>query len=412
MILGSAMAEKLSVGEVDAYQRDGYLIRRDSLTEADITRLEKGFARNPPLDGTLYDVKQLSYPEPGRYTLANNSLKDPDLGFIVEHPEVVGPAAQLLGDEPRLTAYVLYDRTPGGPAIGSHNDYKRWRPVGSSMNWLFTIMPFCDFDDEAGPLYIAPGSHHLERVTPGSERPLEVDPPTRPPESDFIDPELKRGDVLFMNMHLWHKAAGNNSGHHRVGLFNKYCAASCPPATGYLLYDDDVHAMLSPERQDLLGVHSNLSIDTTRVLLMRETRQGPEVFLRQGAGGLEFPGGPSFVEQAIPDWDRGNYIASAQAALREQIQVETPWLSYVADHVESGPAEGGSLARIYAYTLTGRGFPVGYNGEWLTRYQLVERSSELAHGYEAEALDAWLDPALVRGKGLTQAQSRVDQYAY
>ena len=29
-----------------------------------------------------------------------------------------------------------------------------------------------------------------------------------------------------------------------------------------------------------------------------------------------------------------------------------------------------------------------------------------------DAFDAWLDPEPVRGKGLTQAQSRIDQYAY
>jgi hypothetical protein len=401
------MASQLSADELESYERDGYLVRRGALAEDEMCRLERGFARNPPFDGTLYDVKQLSYPEPGRYTLANNSLKDPDLGFIVEHPSVLGPAAQLLGDEPRLTAYVLYDRTPGGPAIGAHNDYKRWRPVGSSMNWLFTVMPFCDFDEAAGQLFIAPGSHQLDRVCAGPEAPLEVAPPSRPDDADFVDPQLKRGDVLFMNMHLWHRAAGNSSSHHRAGLFNKYCAASCPPATGYLLYDDDVHAALSAEHQDLLGVHSNLSIDTARVLLTREHRDGPQILLQEGSDGWHLPGGPTFLEQAIPDWDKGNFIASAQQALRTDLHVETPWLSYIGDYEEDG-----GLARVYGYTLTGRGFPVAFDGKWMHRGELDEETLDLAHGYVAQAFDAWLDPSVVRGKGLSQAQSRVDQYSY
>ena len=33
-------------------------------------------------------------------------------------------------------------------------------------------------------------------------------------------------------------------------------------------------------------------------------------------------------------------------------------------------------------------------------------------GYEAQAIADWQDPAIIRGKGLTQAQSRIDQYAY
>ena len=28
----------------------------------------------------------------------------------------------------------------------------------------FTIVPFCDFDQCTGPLYLAPGSHRTERV--------------------------------------------------------------------------------------------------------------------------------------------------------------------------------------------------------------------------------------------------------
>lgn len=406
-VLATSMATQLTDEEAAAYHRDGFLVRRGVLSDAEISRAERGLAANPPLDGTLYDVRQLSYPEPGRYTLARNSLKDPDLGFVVEHPAVVGPAAQLLGDEPRLTAFVVYDRTPGGPAIGSHNDYKRWRPVGSSMNWLFTIVPFTDFDAEAGPLYVAPGSHHTERVRPGPERPLEVGPPTVPDEADFVDPELRRGDVLFMNMHLWHRADGNNSARHRAGFFNKYCGASSPPATGYLVYDEDVVAMLSPEHRDLIAVHSDRAIDTTQVVLTRHHRGEEQILVTDRDGRFDLPGGPVFVEQAIPDWDHGNYIAAAQAALRNELRVETPWLSWVADR-----DRGSGRSRVYGYHLTGRGFPVAYDGEWVTRSALESRREDLADGWIPEVVDAWLDPGPVRGKGLTQAQSRIDQYSY
>ncbi len=364
-------------------------------------------ARNPPLDGTL-DPAAPVYPNPGRYTLALNCLKDPDLAFLAEHPAITPAAGDALGDDPRLSAFVIYNRTPEGPGIPSHNDYKRWRPVGSSMNWLFTIVPFCDFDSEAGQLFVAPGSHHLERVGPGPERPLCVAPPIRPDESDFIDPELKRGDLLLMNMHLWHRAAGNKAKHHRVGAFNKYAAASAPPATGYFLYDDDVNDALSLQGRSVLAVHSNKAMATTRLVLLREGEETELLCVSDEGGRLSLPGGPTFVERAIPDWDHGNVIASLQAALRDQIRIETPWVSYVGDF-----DEGDHVCRVYGYTLTGLGFPVPYSqGQWLSRSQLASAQDQLAFGYELEALDRWLDPTVVRGKGLTQAQSRVNQYAY
>jgi hypothetical protein len=395
----------LSADQVSSYQRDGFLVLREQIPDADIKRLETGFARNPPLDGTLQEAPR--YPEPGRYTLANNCLKDPDLAFIAEHPGIVPAAGDLLGAAPRLSAFVLYDRTPGGPGLPAHHDYKRWRPVGSSMNWLFTIVPFCDYDQDTGPLFVAPGSHHLERVRDVGEKTLRVDPPIRPADDAFVDPGLRRGDLLLMNMHLWHRASPNRSDRNRAGVFNKYAAANAPPATGYFLYDDDVYRALSPENRDLLAVHSDKRLATTRLVLERQTREGPALLLlRDDAGKLHLPGGATSVERAIPDWDLGNVIAALHAHVREQVRIETPWVSWVGDF-----DEGEHLCRVYGYPLNDHGFPVPYReGEWLTAAQLAE--ADVRFGYEARALDAWLDPAPIRGKGLTQAQSRVDQYAY
>ncbi|MGI9613174.1 MAG: phytanoyl-CoA dioxygenase family protein [Acidimicrobiales bacterium] len=398
----------LTESQLRDYQRDGFLVLRGAVSDADVCRYEAGLARNPPLDGTL-DTGGATYPAPGRYTLAKNCAKDPDLASLAEHPTITSAARDVLGDDPKLTAFVIYDRTPGGPPIPSHNDYKRWRPVGSSMNWAFTIVPFCDFDSAAGQLFVAPGSHRLDRITVGRERPLCVAPPIQPDEADYIDPELRRGDLLVMNMHLWHRAAGNTSDHHRVGAFNKYAAAEAPPATGYFLYDDDVRDALSPENRSLLGVHSNKPIGTTRLVLVRHNKDEPEVFLSEDAGDrLALPGGPVYVEQAIPDWDQGNVVASLQAALRQQVRIETPWVSYLGDF-----DEGDHLCRVYGYELTGLGFPVTYDrGRWLSRSQLESSGDEVGYGYELEAFDRWFDPAVVRGKALSQAQSRVNQYAY
>lgn len=395
--------QPLSQAQISQYTRDGYLILRGAIPEADILRLERGVANNPPLDGTL-DPNAPIYPNPGRYTLATQCARDPDLAFIIEHPQIVEPVTQILQDDPKLTAYVIYDRTPGGKGIPAHHDYKRWRPVGSSMHWLFTIVPFCDYDAAAGPLYIAPGSHHLGRIREGAVC-MEVDPAIKPHADDFIDPELKRGDLLLMNMHLWHKADNNTSSIHRLGLFNKYAAASAPPATGYYLFHTDVHDALSSEGQSLIAVHSTHEVMTTRALLTRQRDGETEVFLRETNQTLELPGGATRQERAIPDWDLGNMIAALQTHLREQVLIEVPWLSYVGDY-----AEGEGLCRVYAYPLNDNGFPVPFDGIWIPIPQLGEHT--LSQPWVEQALTTWLDPTITRGKGLSQAQCRVDQFAY
>ena len=389
--------------QMDQFEKDGFLVLKGVIDEGDIHRLERGVANNPPLDGTL-DPNAPIYPAPGRYTLATQSPRDPDLGFIIENEIIVDAARDLLEEDPVLTAYVIYDRTPEGAGLPAHHDYKRWRPVGSSMRWIFTIVPFCDFDQRTGPLYLAPGSHKTERVHEGLGPCLEVEPAVKPGPEEFIDPGLERGDLLLMNMHLWHRADPNRSSQHRVGLFNKYAASSYPPATGYYLFHDDVANTLQEENRKLIPVHSALEIKTTRAILTRE-KDEVEIFLLQSDGQFALPGGPAFDERAIPDWDLGNYIGPCQQYLREQVKIQTPWLSYIGDYPED---EG--LARVYGYSFNENGFPVGYEGAWLPVSKLPLQN--LTNDWLLEATNLWLDPSIVRGKGLSQAACRVDQFAY
>ncbi len=79
-----------------AYERDGYFILRGAINEAEIARLERGVANNPPLDGTL-DPNAPIYPAPGRYTLATQCAADPDLAFIIELPSIFQAVTDVLG---------------------------------------------------------------------------------------------------------------------------------------------------------------------------------------------------------------------------------------------------------------------------------------------------------------------------
>ena len=59
----------LSASQIEQYNNAGYLILRGAIAEAEVQRLERGVANNPPLDGTL-DPNAPVFPAPGRYTLA------------------------------------------------------------------------------------------------------------------------------------------------------------------------------------------------------------------------------------------------------------------------------------------------------------------------------------------------------
>lgn len=393
----------LTEEQIVQYEKDGYLILRSQFSESEMEALDSAAEDHPPLD----DGKPVgTYPQPGRYTLAKSSWNHPGFIGFAEHPTIVNGAKTLLGDDVHLTAYVMYDRTPGGKGLPAHHDYKRWRPVGSSVNWLFTIVPMCDFDDVTGQLFVAPGSHRLDRYQDNGEGLVHINEAVVPKAEDFIDPQLKRGDLLFMNMHLWHKAADNNSNQHRTGLFNKYAARHCPPATGYFLFTDDIYEAFSETGKELIAVHSNKKIETTRLLLHRSRDDNDEFFFVENDGELTLPGGNTFFEDAIPDWDIGNYIGALQKNVIRQIRLETPWVSYIGDYDEED-----HLCRVYGYPMNWNGFPVPYSeGKWVSKSELEKM--QFKFGYETTTIKDWLKPGITRGKGLTQAKSRVDQFAY
>jgi hypothetical protein len=259
------------------------------------------------------------------------------------------------------------------------------------------------------------------------ERPLQIHPAVPPAAKDFIDPGLRRGDLLMMNMHLWHSAASNRSKKSRISITNKYCGRHFPPATGYYVFNDAVHDALSPGGRRLIAVHSDKPIGTTRVLLER-TRGGERefLFLRKAPALLlgarrvarrlgitlddtwALPGGVAAPEQAMPEWDIGNYIASGQAHLRERVRIEIPWMTYVGDYDECD-----HLCRVYAYPLNDNGYSASYApAEWIPQSRLESGKVRFAHDYTLHAIADWLDPSMIRGKGLSQAASRIDQFAY
>ncbi|MEE3258322.1 MAG: phytanoyl-CoA dioxygenase family protein [Candidatus Latescibacterota bacterium] len=377
------------------YEENGYLIVRDVLPPDETRALREVVEAQAATDA--YPPK-LHYPEPGKYTVSGNKLAlDPVLAAIAEYPAIVERVEALLGQPAYLTAFVAYVRTPGDKGGGAHNDYKRWRPVGSSMNWLFAIVPLTDFDAEYGPLLVSPGSHKLHRVVDPAARILDVTRPDREQLAPFVDPELKAGDLLLLNMYSWHEPPAGTTSKDRCGIFNKYCAVNAPPAAGHYRYDQAAYDALSDEGRRLLAVHSDRPLEETRLLIERPGDEA--VFLLQrDADHWQLPGGKGWEEEEGVGWDVGARIGSMQARAREQLGVEIPWMSYIADVEDT--------CRVYGY-LDGNGALAAVDGrcEWFGRGDLQQMLGD--DDYICRAIDEWQRDDIVRGMGKACSQTKM-----
>ncbi len=402
----------LSAEQLRQFHTDGFVVLRGVFGDAELARFERAVVHHPPLD---QPVPGQTYPGPGRWTLARNAPADPDLAYLTARPALIEPVRAVLDDDPKLLMWVWYDRTPGGSGLPSHNDYKRWRPIGSSMRWTFAIVPFCDFDDASGKLEMAPGSHRNAHTRDPYAPVWNALPPLRrPTESEFVDPELRRGDLVLMDMHCWHRAGMNNAAHSRNGLFTKWCAASQPPATGWFPHNGAVRDGFGAEGADLLGFASDLPITATAALIERVRPNGSaEYLVIERDGRLHLPVGPAQREGAILDWDEGNLIGGLTDHLAVELKTRPGWMSYVGDYeLPDGAGGAGGLARTYAYRLPAHAWGIHARGvTWLDLDAVRARRTELTQPWLDDAIAEWQRPGVIRGKAVTEATGRADQYA-
>ena len=389
----------ISKEQVDFYNENGFLIVRNVLSTDEAGELRSIVQQEVQRDAYPSSLK---YPEPSKYTVSGNRMADAGMASIVEHPTVVDAVEGLLGQPAHLTAFVAYLRTPGDKGSGAHCDYKRWRPVGSSMNWLFAIIPLTDFDPAYGPFLVSPKSHKLPQVIDEEAHILDLTRPDAAQLPPFIDPELKAGDLLLANEHTWHKAPAGTTTEDRCGIFNKYCAVNAPPAAGYYSYNHAALDSLSDAGKRLLPACFDKPITTAHLLIECPNGEESKFLLLHDKenGRWELPGGEAWEEETV-SWDVGARIGSLQALTKAQLGLDIPWMSYIAD-VE---AENG-ICRTYGYSdanLTADSLANGYC-EWFTKDRLKRMLGE--SNPICRTIDTWNRADIIRGKGKACSQSK------
>ncbi|RKU08108.1 hypothetical protein C6503_23275 [Candidatus Poribacteria bacterium] len=393
----TTLTPSLTERQIADYHEDGYLIVRNVLSAKEADELRRIVQQEVMRDAYPSTLK---YPQPAKYTVSGNRLATPGLTAIAEHPTVVGTVEAALGQPAHLTAYVAYLRTPGDKGAGAHCDYKRWRPVGSSMNWVFAIIPLTDFDSEYGPFLVSPKSHKLTQVIDKDAHILDLTRPDAKELAPFIDPELKAGDLLVVNEHVWHKAPAGMTTQDRCGIFNKYCAVNAPPAAGYYPYNPAAWDAVSDDAKRLIPVCFDKPITTTR-LLIEDTSTQESKFLLHRDREWKLPGGEGWEEEKLVGWDVGARIGSLQELAKTQLDLEVSWMSYIED-VET--EEG--ICRVYGFSDENLNLDaLANNGyDWFTESALQQRLGEtdaICH-----TVGIWQQAGVVRGKGKACHQSR------
>ncbi|NBD24740.1 phytanoyl-CoA dioxygenase family protein [Paenibacillus glycinis] len=232
---------------VRQFQRDGYLILRDVLTEERVARL------NLAVDELL-----AGEPEALSYNWYNSVERHPEIAGLIDEPALLPLMVNLLGYNIQLHISHLTVRKPNPDDLrtasqsfinwhqdGPHPQFPRIHGLASTY-YVKACYILSDMSEpDRGNTKIIPGSHLKADFTPVQ---TSVDVP--------VEGELqvcgKPGDVFIFPQNLWHAGAPNRSGFTRRQLFVGYSPIWMRPID-YHRASERMLEGASPIRRQLLG---------------------------------------------------------------------------------------------------------------------------------------------------------------
>lgn len=228
---GSTMS--LTPDEVNAFDRDGYVLRRGLLSKEEVTALNDVVNSDPAIADAVYGRKDAS----GATTeLALwQDLGDDMFGALARSRRVVDSMGAILGgDVAFFHSKLTLKRPKVGGAWDWHQDYGYWYRSGFLMPDMASVFIALDpCRKENGCLQVLRGSHRMGRIEHGINT-EQVGADMGRVEAamerlDLVYAEMDPGDALFFHGNTLHASSANTSDRTRNVLLCCYARADNMP---------------------------------------------------------------------------------------------------------------------------------------------------------------------------------------
>ncbi|XP_064102191.1 uncharacterized protein LOC135212576 isoform X2 [Macrobrachium nipponense] len=202
----------------DAYNDNGYVLIRNVLNDAEMTKLKAGL-ESPGIQKHAYNTSDGS--RDTRMVLWFH-CGDDMTGAVASCEKIAGTMEKLMGGDEvyHLSSKLLMKAPQTGGSFLWHQDYGyfyKWGYMYPNNASVFIAIDDCNLDN--GCLQVLRGSHKMGRVDhiPVGKQ-LSADP-ERVEEAkkrlDLIAVDMKAGDVLYFNSNLLHCSGPNKSNSRR-----------------------------------------------------------------------------------------------------------------------------------------------------------------------------------------------------
>jgi len=243
------MFGQITSQERQAWQRDGYFVRRGAFQPSELTPLHAAVERvagraalASEAEGESYRVDGNRYHDAASATIqfehrpGSSTIRviepfhqlDSRLDRLIDDPRLVEPMRDLVGDErvSLFTEKINLKRPREGSGFRWHQDSPYWAHFCDHLDQLPNVMVALDEASERnGCFRVVPGSHSKGRL-PGRQDLGELGPLFTDPryfdESRQLAVEVPSGSLVFFSPHTVHGSQPNESDESRRALVITY----------------------------------------------------------------------------------------------------------------------------------------------------------------------------------------------
>lgn len=160
---------------------------------------------------------------------------------VAMHPQIHAVAQHLLGADCNLGQSIAFRKPQGADTHQMHNDPPHPHTGELCCN-VTTVWALSDFDEDAGPTIVVPGSHKENR------------PPDQDAKARAVKLTMPKGSVAMWHGSLWHGAAIRELDGERTSLHNTYLRNWVRTWDNYLEIDPAILERNSPALTTLAGI--------------------------------------------------------------------------------------------------------------------------------------------------------------
>jgi hypothetical protein len=222
------MNYQLTHGEIAAYQKDGYLIKR-----AFFSAEETGLLYQLSIDDTVIGNSMDFNDQSGNRTRLTLWFTpgDDSFGLMSRSERMVNAVETLLGNSGEVCHFhskVMQKEPRVGGAWEWHQDYGYWYKNGFLYPeaMISVMVALTEANRENGCLQVLKGSHKMQRFEhnfAGEQQGADmafVEAASKQCELVYV--ELKPGDVLFFHSNILHRSEANTSDKSRWSIISAY----------------------------------------------------------------------------------------------------------------------------------------------------------------------------------------------